>query len=593
MAQMNTVTGDFGPTVERVAAVDGAFARQGADLAVYPSTLLTGHDPGFLLSSEGFAADLAATLDRLAEACTVPSLVPFVFPVGPAAVPEVAYINDGRAIPLRAAAALARLEAGMAPVTDAAVRFELDGVDMAVVFDDAGLADFVEGGESADVVVFVPFDGYNTDDESTAMAASVADGYYLDDAASANAWIVAVDSVGAFDEMVHVGGSFVLAPWGELACAAPLLEEAFVVADVDALSEGPLDEPQVPEGYHRLRLLWGALACALRDHVEKTGATGVTVLLTGDLMSAALAALAVDALGPTRVDALVVPGAGASLEGAARTVAANLRVATLGLDEASFTAAAGSLGASTTAERCALARVAARRLSAEGRLQLTSVDKTALALGQDPDSFHGAAFAPFSDVYRTDLCALVSERNLQSPVVPRALMGAIDVPEGLVAPRRLRPASRTLSDIDSVLLRLVERAEPPAAVAAEGTPEGEALAVFNALVGSEALRRGCPMGPVVSERSLREAAMAVGVRWLDRERPDGGLPLSGSGAADPDADDLAAFFRAVTGQEPDEPAAAEVRSPGDVRDFLRDFASNGGLSTDGDDIWGSGLFSKN
>lgn len=592
MAQMNTVTGDFGPTVERVAAVDGAFARQGADLAVYPSTLLTGHDPGFLLSSEGFAADLAATLDRLAEVCTVPSLVPFVFPVGPAAVPEVAYVNDGRAVPLRAAAALARLEAGMAPVTDAAVRFEVDGVDMAVVFDDAGLADFVEGGESADVVVFVPFDGYNTDDESTAMAASLPDGYYLDDAAAANAWIVAVDSVGAFDEMVHVGGSFVLAPWGELACGAPLLEESFPVVDVDVLSEGPLDEPQVPEGYHRLRLLWGALAGALRDHVEKTGATGVTVLLTGDLMSAALAALAVDALGPTRVDVLVVPGAGASLEEASRTVAANLRVRTLGLDEAAFDAAVEALGATTAADRCGLARVAARELSPDGRVQLTSVDKTALALGQDPDSFHGAAFAPFSDVYRTDLCALVSERNLQSPVVPRALLGAVDVPEGLVAPRRLRPASRTLSDIDSILLRLVERAEPPAAIAEEGTPVGEALAVFNALMASEASRRGCPMGPVVSERSLREATMAVGVRWLDRERPDGALSLAGPGAADPDTDDLTAFFRAVTGQGPEEPAA-DVRSPGDVRDFLRDFASNGGLSTDGDDIWGSGLFSKN
>ncbi len=597
IAQMNATMGAFDDTVERVLAHDRAFARQGADLAVYPACVLTGYDPQTLLNAEGFQADVAAALDSLADGCSVPSLVPFVFEFAGAPVPEVAYIHEGRIVPLRMASYLANVNArGSMPVEEPAVQFQLGDTDFGVAFDFAGLDAYSQGAENADVIVYLPFEGYNTDDEATSMASSVGDGFYLQDATRANSWLVAVNSVGAQDEMAYAGGSFILAPWGELACVLPAFEEATAVTEVEPLAEGPLEDPVAPPSYHRMRSLWSALTVTLRDFVDKQGWDGVWLPMTGDLLSCALAALSVDALGPTRVHGLIVPVMGGDAVADARRLASNLRIDCEEVPAETLSAVGELLGDASPSLWCRFARAVAPRIFPDERLlPLTSVDKTALAVGQDPDDYHGALFAPFSDVYRTDLAALVSDRNLKSPVVPRTVQARLEVPAGIVAQPRLRSRARALSDIDSLLLRVIERGESLTDLVRAGTPPDEARAVLSRIIASELERRTCPVGPVLSDRSLVEHRTPLSCHWDDRVRTDEELDgiFSDDGEPTDDVAELIGRFQAIAGVEASVPDPAEAAMPTDIRGYLRDFALGGGLSTDGDDIWGSGLFSKN
>ena len=596
IAQMNATMGAFDDTVKRMLAYDRSFARQGARLAVYPACVLTGYDPQSLLNAEGFQADVAGALDRLADGLEVPSLVPFVFEYAGAPMPEVAYIHEGRIVPLRMASYLANVNArGAMPTEEPAVQFQLDETDFGVAFDFAGLDAYSQGAENADVIVYLPFEGYNTDDEATSLAASVGDGFYLQDATRANSWLVAVNSVGAQDEMAYAGGSFILAPWGELACVMPAFEESASVTEVEPLAEGPLEDPVAPPPYHRMRSLWSALTVTLRDFVDKQGWDGVWLPMTGDLLTCALAALSVDALGPTRVRGLLVPALGDEAASDARRLASNLRIACEEVPVETLSAAGELLGDGSASLWCRLARAVAPKIFPERLLPLTAVDKTALAVGQDIDDYHGALFAPFSDVYRTDLAALVSDRNLKSPVVPRSVQARLEVPQGIVTPPRLRSAARVLSDIDSLLLRIIERGESITDLVRGGTPAGEARAVFGRVVGSELERRTCPVGPVLSDRSLVEHRMPLSCHWDDRVRTEeelGGAFVEEGDMGD-DVAELIGRFQAIAGVEASSVSVPEADMPTDIRGYLRDFALGGGLSTDGDDIWGSGLFSKN
>ena len=60
----------------------------------------------------------------------------------------------------------------------------------------------------------------------------------------------------------------------------------------------PLDE---------LDAVWQALVLGMRDYVDKNGFPGVVLGLSGGIDSAVTLAVAVDALGPERVEAVMMP----------------------------------------------------------------------------------------------------------------------------------------------------------------------------------------------------------------------------------------------------------------------------------------------
>ncbi|WP_412505828.1 NAD+ synthase [Roseovarius sp. SYSU LYC5161] len=139
--------------------------------------------------------------------------------------------------------------------------------------------------------------------------------------------LIYLNLVGAQDDQVFDGGSFVLNPGGALALQMPLMEEAVAHLDMVRDADGWRAEPgklapipgEIEQDYH-------AMVLSLRDYLRKTGFSRVLLGLSGGIDSAIVAAVAVDALGAENVRCVMLPSeytSEASLEDAT-AVADNL-----------------------------------------------------------------------------------------------------------------------------------------------------------------------------------------------------------------------------------------------------------------------------
>lgn len=586
IAQMNTRPGDFEVTVPRMLAQIHAAAEQGAELVVFPTPTLTGPTPGGLTESEGFAADLMTAMADLAERAEVPALVPVV--LGPAneSSVEAVLLRDGQPIPLRLVGMQGSLHAGTEPGQDAS--FQLDGIDVGVALDRIMLDRYTSGGANADIVVYLPPYCLNTNDETTALAASVADGCFVNEASDANSWLVVAGGVGGYDEQVFSGSSFVMAPWGELALVLPAFEEALAVVDAEILGEGPLEHPVTPPSYQRIPHLWDALVVAARDLFHKEGLGTCGIVLTGDLPTSALAALMVDALGPTRVRAVIAPVDAEALADA-RQLARNLRIEAEEISTANAAAFWRAVGGDPNLPPDALA-VARATLAARARALGWNVvlpaDKTAFALEADVACAAGSVMAPFGDVYRTDLCALARHRNTVSPVIPLSALARVAVPPVEGSALAGVTTEARLNAIDAILLLHVERGLGLTAISHDQPQPALVASVLERMLKQEPYRRAFPTTPVVSDRTLAERDWPLGIGWRDHERDD---------AASLEA--LGRIAERMMGELLPEDAKEDVeREMGEQFSEVMGMLHEMGLSGNepsGNDLFDSGLFSSN
>ncbi|MDA3858668.1 MAG: NAD+ synthase, partial [Roseovarius sp.] len=139
--------------------------------------------------------------------------------------------------------------------------------------------------------------------------------------------LIYLNLVGAQDDQVFDGGSFVLNPGGGLVLQMPMFEEA--VAHVD-LWRGPegwsAEQGALAPLPDALEQDYNAMVLSLRDYLRKTGFSKVLLGLSGGIDSAIVASIAVDAIGAQNVRCVMLPSeytSEASLEDA-RAVAENL-----------------------------------------------------------------------------------------------------------------------------------------------------------------------------------------------------------------------------------------------------------------------------
>lgn len=606
IAQMGSRAGSFAQTVERMLAQARVAASQDARLIAYPAPVLCGCDARALADDDEFFSDCAHALGDLARDLPIRAVVPVLAQAADAPYEEVVYIEEGRLVPLRMAAAVARgddsEQATAADLSQGAIGFTVDGASLGVALGLDGLDDLKDSGLDLDAVLYLPFSGFSTDDESTALAPAVANGGPVASAASSlNAWMVAVGAVGAYGEQVFCGGSFVMAPWGELACALPSFEEALVTCEVNISFEGPLDKPVNCVPYKRAPFLWEALVLAVRDMVfsgdlvasaaGQAGGCGACVALTGDLASSVVAAIACDALGPTRVRGLIVGHGDADAVVDARELAHNLRIETSEMTMRDVSDAVCTLGldasdpcSAASVVACALAGMA-RRL---GYVALSCADKTEWALEGDLARAAAGSLAPVGDVYRSDLIALALARNTVSPVIPAACLARYRVPD--VAGIGFAGITREsrVSAVDAVLLLTVEQGVPVGEVASGQAHAQLAEGVCDRLRSPVSAARDMPACPTVSGRTLSEDAWPLGFAWRDHPRDTEERSRDGK-ALDSLADGAQDAVRRVAAEQ----GSRNDEQVGDVIEMLRDLMDGAGLKIEGEDPWGSGLFSEN
>jgi predicted amidohydrolase/NH3-dependent NAD+ synthetase len=365
--------------------------------------------------------------------------------------------------------------------------------------------------------------------------------------ASCNLW-------GGDDAVVFDGGSSVVDHRGQVLVRAGQFGDELLLCEIDlaptdrvrsrgagqrpaagrpepaARIPAPARAPAPAPAHRRARVLapelelWEALVCGIAARADQPGFECAAVALDGDVGSALVAALAVDAVGSECVRAVVPsdPWAGRAAEAVARSaaVALGLEPADLDLDLDSdgpqSAPRAGRFGASAPPDAGRAQRLAGLA-EAQGWLLLTSADKSQLACGIGVPG----TLAPLGDLWHTTVERLADWRRGRGTVpfldrLPRAWEQA-GLPPFSVA--------------DPVLEAYVEAGLDPAAIVARGHEEAVVRRLVALVEAAEPARRRTAPALEVSARPFRRDRRMTPHRRFARAAADGQAAASSSGSA--------------------------------------------------------------
>ena len=336
--------------------------------------------------------------------------------------------------------------------------------------------------------------------------------------------IAYVNVIGGQDDLLFDGASLLVAASGEVVARAPSFEEHLLFAefDPDTRTLRALDWPACGEASEDA-IVYAGLVRGVRDYVGKNGFRNVLLGLSGGIDSALTLAIAVDALGPEHVTAVMLPSrytSGLSLR-EAHAQAQTLGVRYLDLPiESAFEAFDGTLD-----KACgALSDVTAQNLQSRSRgvllmalsnqtgsLLLTTGNKSEMAVGYA--TLYGdmcGAYAPLKDVYKTQVYRLARWRNKaglgtrdsgfdqgKSEVIPSAVIERPPSAE-LRADQTDQDLLPPYDILDGILARYIEGAQSQPEIIAAGFDAEMVHRVARMVLANEFKRRQAAPGPRVS-----------------------------------------------------------------------------------------------
>jgi NAD+ synthase (glutamine-hydrolysing) len=439
LGQLNTTVGDLDGNVSAIATMAADACAAGADLAVFPELAVTGYPPEDLVLRPEFVRDNLAALEELARrtAATCDVVVGFVDRTEVGLHNAAALLREGGVIARYAKCRLPNYgvfdeERYFEPGTEG-VQVEVAGTTLGLsVCEDAWLPgppwhDYRDLRMIANINGS-PFHRGKVHEREDVLRAR---------AAETRSWIVYVNAVGGQDELVFDGGSFVMAPDGEVACRAARFEEDLFVVEVEdgayaADARGPWPG--------ELEEVYRAIVLGTRDYVRKNGFRQAVLAVSGGIDSALVAVVAADALGPEAVWALGMPsmyssaGSVDDAEELARRLGIRFDVVPIGEVFAAYGAALGPLDAveSLAAENLQ-ARIRGTYLMTVsnrfGPIALVTGNKSEYAVGYS--TLYGdmaGGFAPIKDVPKTLVYELARWRNAEAeragatPPIPEPIL---------------------------------------------------------------------------------------------------------------------------------------------------------------------------
>ena len=310
MAQINTLVGDIKGNTQRILDVCVDQSALGVDMVVFPELTLTGYPPEDLLLRQHTTDLTAAALERLCQDLPDGLAVVVGYPrrQGGLLFNSAGVLYNG--------AVVAEYDKQCLPnyqVFDEKRYFEA-GADTCVVTikglpiglticEDIWHPQPAANAAAAGAQLLInlnasPFHR-GKQSERTAQVSALARTHQLP--------ILYVNQVGGQDELVFDGGSFVVDARGDVQHRAIEFAEVMLSVEIETSPQLKVASGAVATPLDELDAVWQALVLGMRDYVNKNGFPGVVLGLSGGIDSAVTLAVAVDALGPERVEAVMMP----------------------------------------------------------------------------------------------------------------------------------------------------------------------------------------------------------------------------------------------------------------------------------------------
>jgi NAD+ synthase (glutamine-hydrolysing) len=519
LAQLNLFVGDVGGNAQRV--IDTAAEardRLKADLVLFPELALSGYPPEDLLFHKGMKRQVAAAMERVrSDVKGVTVMVGYPDYTDDTIYNAAALIRDGKLLANYHKQELPNYlvfdeKRYFKPGQDSRV-VELNGIRVGLLIcEDIWEPAPARAAKAAGAQLLVVINGspyslhYQRRREDIARARIKDTGLP----------IVYVNMLGGQDELIFDGGSFAMNAAGEVVQrAAPFKEELYTVEidliDGKAVPRRGHIEPELSEEAS----VYNALVLGVRDYVTKHRFPGVVLGLSGGIDSALTLAIAVDALGADRVQAVMMPSrytAQISLDDAAREA----RTLGIGYDvisiEGMFEAALGALKpvftgrAPDTTEENIQARCRGLLLMAisnkTGRMVLTTGNKSEMAVGYA--TLYGdmaGGFAPIKDCSKMLVYRLAHYRNSIAQVIPPRVIERAPSAE-------LRPDQKDSDSLppyevlDAILELFIEDNLSVDEISARGFDRATVGRVLEMVKRNEYKRRQAPPGVRISDRAF-------------------------------------------------------------------------------------------
>jgi NAD+ synthase (glutamine-hydrolysing) len=546
LAQLDLTVGALAENRKRIADACAEAARAGAELVLAPELAISGYPPEDLLLRPAFLQACEAEARRLAAEIEVPLIVGCPWLDGDRARNSALLLAGGGVVARYDKRELPNYGVFDEERTFSPGRGSLHvatpaGALALTICEDIWLPDAVAEAAALGALCVInisasPYHLGKGQSREEMLATRARDGLCA---------VAYCNLVGGQDELVFDGRSAVFGPDGAVLARAASFAEELLVCDLDLASpvherlrdsrlrrqrrrrlhppatfalELGCDRPSLPPPIAqppagKTAELWGALRLGLADYVRKNGFERVLLGLSGGIDSALVAALAADALGADKVEAVSMPTRYNS-EGTrsdARLVAERLGIAfrELAIEDLRLAfegALPGTSGLAAENLQARLRGVLLMTLSNQhGWLVLTTGNKSETAVGYSTlygDSAGG--FAPIKDVPKTFVFALARHLNEQAgrELIPASIIERPPSAE-LRDDQRDDQSLPPYEELDPLLEAYVEDDLSPEEIARRGLATLEVAMRIARLVDlAEYKRRQAPPGIKVHEKAF-------------------------------------------------------------------------------------------
>ncbi len=497
IAQISPVVGDFTGNVRQIREAYEKAVDQGADLLLTPELGVCGYPPHDLVERPEIYDRCAAAVAELTEltaghACAllVGSIIRSPEKVGRPGQNAVHVLQDGKEVFRQAKTLLPTYDIFdearyFEPAADIQVWKHSSGRRIGVaICEDLWAEDSARFGDGKLLYAKNPVDEFRQQGVDLMVSISASpyefnkrerrERIHCGIAKSLGVPLAYVNQVGANDEILFDGSSFVSDASGKLIARLPIFSEGFEVVSVGEESTFAA----TPSAVLEIEVLHQALVRGIRDYFQRTGFRSAVIGLSGGIDSALIAVLAAEALGSDRILGVAMPsqysspGSLADAEALAQNLGIRFQVQPIKFQ---YSTASRELSSVVGGELAPLAQenlqsrlrgVILMTLSNHYRaLVLTTGNKSEIATGYC--TLYGdmcGALAPIGDLYKTRVYEL--SRHINGEFVKQGRPAPI--PESSITKdpsAELRPDQKdqdTLppyADLDELLTRYLEGGE--------------------------------------------------------------------------------------------------------------------------------------